>query len=131
MTKKWLMRNQEKERHDANLRFLAHFGTPKYNEDRLISGVNMFDLLPQGDKLYADGKEIGDIKKVIKRKAEPIVDTLGEDILPSLDEIIEHAVDGRNHYVHGNAARLDFRRGRVLAFLINTLEFVFWRLRNA
>ena len=125
VTKKWLMRNQEKERHDANLRFLAHFGATKYNEDRLISGVNMFDLLPQGDKLYANGKEMRDIKNVIKRKAEPIVDTLGENMLPSLDEIIEHAVDGRNHYVHGNAAKLDFRRGRILIFLINTLEFVF------
>ena len=37
--------------------------------------------------------------------------------------MIDHAIDCRNHYVHGNPAKLDYES--VLDFLTNTLEFVY------
>lgn len=125
VARNWLARTQDKDRLDSNLRFLRHFGKNTYNEDRLIGAVNMFDLLPPSEKKYSNGKAIKDVAKVIKRKATLIQEeALGPDRLPRLDHVIECAVSGRNHYIHGTSAKVDLRLGRNLTFLTRAMEFV-------
>ncbi|MCY4426871.1 MAG: hypothetical protein OXC05_07540 [Halieaceae bacterium] len=125
VTRNWLDRNRDSKRSDSNLRLLRHFGKNSYDEDRLISSVNMFDLLPPSEKRYSNGKEIKDVASVIKKKAEPILEIIGSGALPKLDHVIECAVDGRNHYTHGTLAKVDFRASDTIKFLTDAMEFVY------
>ena len=125
VARNWLSRNQNNHRFDSNSRLLRHFGKNSYNEDRLIGTVNMFDLLPPFEKRYSNNKDIKDVASVIKRKAEPILKIVGDDVLPRLDYVIECAVNGRNHYTHGTQAKVDFRAGKTIIFLTAALEFIY------
>ncbi|MCY4515490.1 MAG: hypothetical protein OXC69_10235 [Candidatus Tectomicrobia bacterium] len=118
----WFRRNANDERWRANWRFLGSFLRGRsYSIDRIIAAANMFDLLPKDDW----PPKLKNLKKKVKCKAKPVLKYIDSGILPKLDEVIDHAVDCRNHYVHGNQARLDYEAGNVLAFLTDTLEFVF------
>lgn len=37
--------------------------------------------------------------------------------LPRLEEVVDHAVDCRDHYFHGNPTKLDYDRFHTRAFL--------------
>ena len=121
---KWLRRNQEEHRRDSNARFLGNFGSRSYNEDRLIGAVNMFDLLPPSDTCYSNGKGRS-VSSIIKNKAKSIQAVIGKDTLPNLNWVIDCAVNGRNHYVHGKPAKVNLRAGSVMIFLTSTMEFIY------
>ena len=121
---KWLRRNQEEHRRDSNARFLGNFGSTSYNEDRLIGAVNVFDLLPPSDTCYSNGKGRS-VSSIIKNKAKSIQAVIGDDTLPNLNWVIDCAVNGRNHYVHGKPAKVNLRAGSVMIFLTSTMEFIY------
>ena len=64
-----------------------------------------------------------DLKKKVRVKVDVLLNQLDSQDLPRLHEVTDHAVDCRNHYVHGNAAKLNYEH--ALVFLTNTLEFVY------
>lgn len=125
VTKTWLNRNEDGHRNDGNTRFFQHFGKTIYNVDRLIGAVNMFDLLPPDEKRFSNGKMIRSSAKLIMKKAEPILESVGENNLQNLDSVIQFAVDCRNHYVHGKAAKVNYRAGRTITFLTESMEFIY------
>ncbi len=125
VTKTWLSRNENSHRNDGNTRFLQHFGKMNYNEDRLIGAVNMFDLLPPSEKKYSGGKKINSVAKLIMKKAEPILETVGKNKLQNLDLVIQFAVDCRNHYVHGKTTEMNYRTGGTIIFLTQSIEFIY------
>ena len=47
---KWLIRNDDEERSDANARFFSSLAARRYLEDGIVSAANTFDLLPEEDK---------------------------------------------------------------------------------
>lgn len=116
----WLDKNAEPERRDANWRFFNCFRRRVFSIDRIIAAANMFDLLPRSDWPHP---RMQDLKKKVHVKADLLLDQLGSADLPRLHEVTDHAIDCRNHYVHGNAAKLNYERS--LFFLTNTLEFVY------
>lgn len=117
----WFCRNTDPERRHANWRFLKCFMQHRsYSTDRIIAAANMFDLLPKTDWPHPKMK---DLRKKVKSKAKLILKDIGDQCLPKLNEVIDHAVDCRNHYVHGNQAKLDY--DATMPFLTDTLEFVY------
>ena len=119
----WFTRNSNPERRDANWRFFDCFLEGRqFSINRIIAAANMFDLLPKGD--WPDPR-MKDLKKKIRHKARSVQQAIGANRLPRLEEVADHAVDCRNHYVHGNPAKLDYDRVHTKAFLTDTLEFVY------
>ncbi len=117
----WFRRNTDPERQHANWRFLKCFMQSRsYSTDRIIAAANMFDLLPKNDW---PSPQMKDLRKKVRSKAKLILKVIGDQYLPKLNEVIDHAVDCRNHYVHGNQAKLDY--DATMPFLTNTLEFVY------
>ena len=68
------------------------------------------------------------LKRKIHYRAKPIIEVVG-DRFPELIFVINHAVDCRNHYVHGDhesKPKFDYEANRnAVNFLTDTLEFVF------
>ncbi len=65
------------------------------------------------------------LKHKTRHRARHIVDNIGERF-PELVWVLEHAVDCRNHYVHGSAPKFDYNKNQnIVSFLTDTLEFVF------
>ena len=116
----WLRRNADPHRKTANWRFFDCFRRRVYTIDRMIAAANMFDLLPRSDWPHPGMK---DLKKKVRAKAAVLLKELGGENLPRFREVIDHAVDCRNHYVHGTAARVNYER--ALFFLVDTLEFTY------
>jgi len=119
----WFTRNANQERRDANWRFFDCFLEGRhFSINRTIAAANMFDLLPKTDWPHSKMK---DLKRKIRHKAEPVRHAIGANRLARLEEVVDHAVDCRNHYVHGTPAKLDYNRMHIQAFLTDTLEFVY------
>lgn len=119
----WFTRNANQERRDANWRFFDCFLEGRHVPiNRTIAAANMFDLLPESDWPHAKMKNL---KRKIRHKAESVQQVIGASRLARLEEVVDHAVDCRNHYIHGTPAKLDYNRVHVKAFLTDTLEFVY------
>ena len=116
----WFRRNSDPNRRDANWQFFNCFRRHVYSVNRTIAAANLFDLLPRGDWPHPKMK---DLKKKVRAKADVLLGELGNQDLPRLHEVTDHAIDCRNHYVHGTAAKLNYEH--ALVFLTNTLEFVY------
>ena len=119
---KWFRRNADPDRKRANWRFLDCFLRENYSTDRIIAAANMFDLLPARDWPHP---RLKDLKKKVKAKADTVIRSIGSRRLPRLVEVIDHAVDCRNHFVHGKKTKLDYENVKVMVFLTDTLEFVY------
>lgn len=123
--KGWFSRNEDAERRGANWQFLGFFKKQTFSIDRHVAAANIFTLLPKSDRCYSNGKKIEELQKIINHKAGPILDALGHQALPCLEDVIDYAVNCRNHYVHGTKAKMDYERPPVRVFLTQTLEFIF------
>ncbi|MYB33380.1 MAG: hypothetical protein F4Y20_12960 [Acidobacteria bacterium] len=66
-----------------------------------------------------------DLKKKVRAKADVLLGEIGRADLPRLYEVTDHAIDCRNHYVHGKASKLNYEDAGVFIFLTDTLEFVY------
>lgn len=86
--------------------------------------------IPSGPERDSILSSIGRVRKAsltekVLHQSQVVVSTLG-DKLPELSLPCVEAVKCRNHFVHGAAARFDYRyEFETFAFLTNTLEFVF------
>ena len=118
----WFARNADPDREAANSRFLDCFLRGTYSTDRTIAAANMFDLLPASDWRHP---KLNNLKKKARAKADIVITSIGAEHLPRLQEVIGHAVDCRNHFVHGKKAKLDYEKKSVMMFLTDTLEFVY------
>ena len=66
------------------------------------------------------------LKRKIFSRAKIICDSIGQ-VLPDFGTVIGEAVNLRNHYVHGSPTRIrSDQRLRLLLFLTNSLEFIFF-----
>lgn len=148
------------QRLDARLQFFNGFSRGNhFNIDRLVSGANMFDILPVNaapadvalpeelQKAKIEAKAIfkalpssperdsvlgalGRIGKAnLKQKARHRAAIIRKRtvLFPDLDFVLDEAINCRNHYVHGSAAKIDYRAhfAEVVPFFTRTLEFVF------
>lgn len=66
------------------------------------------------------------LKRKVRSRAGPVIDALGRE-LPNLAEVLDLAVDARNHFVHGTESKIDYVGNffETVAFFCKTLEFVF------
>ena len=66
------------------------------------------------------------LKRKIRHRVQVLIDKIGTQI-PEICMVIDEAVNCRNKYVHGNSSpAIDYDKHiLVMAFLTNTLEFVF------
>lgn len=92
--------------------------------------IEILDKLPKGierDSALGALKRLKTAslpRKVLNRVA--IVQRAAGDRYPELELVVREAVKCRNHYVHGSKEKIDYvRRGDLVAFLTDTLEFVF------
>ena len=99
--------------------------------DARVRGRELFRALPdtpeRNSVLNALGR-IGksNLKGKIRHRAGPIVNVLG-DRFRDLLNVVDEAVDCRNHYVHGTFPSYDYADNffETVAFFTDTLEFVF------
>jgi hypothetical protein len=149
-------------RADARVQFSDGFSNGnQYDVRRLVSGANMFDILPASAapddvelsdelrKAKAEARrifralpksderasvlgELGRLGKAkLKHKArhrgQIILAEAGELLFPDLFMVLNEAVNCRNHYVHGDQAKIDYRDHffETVSFFTDTLEFVF------
>lgn len=90
----------------------------------------IFDPLPYSYERDSVLNALGRLGKAsLKHKTRhrgQIVMNAFRDRPSELPLVLDAAVDCRNHYVHGTPSRIDYSKNSdVLAFLTNTLEFVF------
>jgi len=90
----------------------------------------LFRSLPHGHDRSSVLGALGRIGKLsLKRKVRSRVQIIARqvgDLFPDMELVADHAVDGRNYYVHGTKPKLDYESGKSpVAFFTNTLEFVF------
>ncbi len=66
------------------------------------------------------------LKRKVRHRAGLVVDMLGQQ-LPHLVEVLDLAIDARNHFVHGTESKIDYVTNffETAAFFCRTLEFVF------
>jgi hypothetical protein len=82
---------------------------------------------PERDSILGALGRIGkaQLKRKVRSRAKLITDIVG-DHFPELDLVVDQAVDCRNHYVHGSAAKIDYSKHfDQVHFFTDTLEFVF------
>ena len=90
----------------------------------------IFKELPQSPERESVLNALGRVgKNTLKRKihhrAKHVIDRIGNRV-PELSTVTDEAVRCRNHYVHGTPCRIDYdSETKLVAFLTNTLEFVF------
>lgn len=96
--------------------------------------LTIFEKLPPSNErqsmLRALGRLGGTTRKTLKHKvkhrAELILSNVSPARFPKLIEVLEAAVDCRNHYVHGKETGIDYPANfNLVVFFIDTLEFVF------
>lgn len=146
----------DEERRGARWRFRASLARQGYSIDRIVAAANMFDIFPEGayprtelpdavtnaaklaDQLFRPLpesperssilvalKKLGD--RTLKQKVRFRAQSTGlDEIFPGLLEILDDAVDCRNHYVHGFKPKFDYDANfEVVCLFTNALEFVF------
>lgn len=118
----WFRKNVDPHTRDANWRFFDCFRRSAYTVDRIIAAANMFDLLPNSDWPHP---KVKNLKNKVRAKGDVLLRQIGPEDLPRLYEVTDHAIDCRNHYIHGTASRLNYEDGAVFIFLTDTLEFVY------
>jgi hypothetical protein len=64
------------------------------------------------------------LKKKIRARASIISSQLDDDF-PDLKLVVDHAVNCRNHYVHGSMLRIDWTKNDFKNFFVDALEFIF------
>lgn len=66
------------------------------------------------------------LKRKVRHRAEMVINVLGSE-LPNFFEILDLAVDARNHFVHGTESNIDYVGNffETVAFFSKALEFVF------
>ncbi|MYH21648.1 MAG: hypothetical protein F4023_12130 [Acidobacteria bacterium] len=118
----WFRKNTDPKIRDANWQFFDCFRRSFYSSDRIVAAANTFDLLPKSDWPHP---RLKDLKKKVRAKADVLLGEIGRADLPRLYEVTDHAIDCRNHYVHGKASKLNYEDAGVFIFLTDTLEFVY------
>lgn len=146
----------DQERKGARWRFRASLARQGYSIDRIVAAANMFDIFPEtaypktelpdavasaaklADQLFRPLpesperssilvalKKLGD--RTLKQKVRFRAQSTGLDnLFPGLLEILDDAVDCRNHYVHGFKPKLDYDANfEAVCLFTNALEFVF------
>ena len=84
-------------------------------------------LSPERDSVLGALGRVGKttLKRKIRGRAKLITDIV-EDQFPELDVVVDQAVNCRNYYVHGSAAKFDYGKHiEQVHFFTDTLEFVF------
>lgn len=93
-------------------------------------GRAIFQALPESyerDSVLSALGRVGkaSLKHKTRHRVQRIVDAIGERF-PELQLVLDEAVNCRNHYVHGSAAKVDYSRNfDIVTFFTDTLEFVF------
>lgn len=65
------------------------------------------------------------LKHKVRARAE-LVSTRASSVFPNLHDVLDEAVNCRNHFVHGSPSRIDYgTRSDLVPFLARSLEFVF------
>jgi hypothetical protein len=144
------------ERRGARWRYRAALARQGYSIDRIVAAANMFDIFPAtaypkaelpdeiasaarlADQLFrplTEGPERSSIlvalkklgERSLKQKVRFRAESTGLDVLfPGLVEILDDAVDCRNHYVHGFKPKFDYDANfNAVCLFTNALEFVF------
>lgn len=146
----------DEERRGARWRFRASLARKGYSIDRIVAAANMFDILPEtayprtelteavasaaklADQLFRPLpesperssilvalKKLGD--RTLKQKVRFRAQSTGlDELFPGLLEILDDAVDCRNHYVHGFKSKFDYDANfEAVCLFTNALEFVF------
>jgi hypothetical protein len=85
-------------------------------------------VTPERDSVLSALGRVGksSLKRKIRHRAEPIVSALGSSF-PHLVDVLDEAVNCRNHYVHGSSGSYDYVNNffTTAVFFTKTLEFVF------
>lgn len=91
----------------------------------------IFKALPDGDTRTAILGALGRIgtnslRQKITFRAQSLLEDNSE-CFPNLTKVIGHAVNCRNHFVHGSEPRIDYSKHflATVPFLTDTLEFIF------
>lgn len=146
----------DEERRGARWRFRASLARQGYSIDRIVAAANMFDIFPEAayprtelpdevasaaklaDQLFRPLpesperssilvalKKLGD--RTLKQKVRFRAQSTGlDELFPGLLEILDDAVDCRNHYVHGFKPKFDYDANfEAVCLFTNALEFVF------
>ena len=146
----------DEERRGARWRFRASLVRQGYSIDRIVAAANMFDIFPEAayprtelpdevasaaklaDQLFRPLpesperasilvalKKLGD--RTLKQKVRFRAQSTGlDELFPGLLEILDDAVDCRNHYVHGFKPKFDYDANfDAVCLFTNALEFVF------
>lgn len=94
-------------------------------------GRKLFKALPESaerDSVLAALGRLGhaSLKRKIQHRAGIVVAILGSE-LPGIFEVLDLAVDARNHFVHGTQSNIDYVGNffETVAFFCRALEFVF------
>lgn len=91
---------------------------------------NLFQSLPDSyekSRALSDLGRIGQatLKQKIRHRASQVLRLVGSS-LPDLINVLDAAVDCRNHYVHGSTTKIDFNStSSITHFLTDALEFTF------
>ena len=65
------------------------------------------------------------LKQKMRRRATVILDAVGEHF-PELEQVVDEAVNCRNHYVHGSQSQISYDENfACVMFFVDALEFVF------
>lgn len=92
---------------------------------------DLFLALPRSDERESLLRAIGrlghpTLKQKIRHRANVITNACGNEYFQSLDYVCDHAVDCRNHFVHGSPVKFDLDPPSPhFGFLTDTLEFTF------
>jgi hypothetical protein len=84
-------------------------------------------LSPERDSVLNALGRLGksSLKRKVRFRAKYILDIAG-DRFPDLIQVLDEAVNCRNHYVHGSKSKINYINNiTLLVFFTNTLEFVF------
>jgi hypothetical protein len=82
---------------------------------------------PQRDSILQALGRIGQatLKQKVRSRAKFITDLVGNQF-PSLELVVDKAIDCRNYYVHGSETKIDYSiHSAQVHFFTDTLEFVF------
>ncbi len=103
---------------------------PKELDEAKKKARDLFTQLPHSyerDSVLGALGRVGkaSLKHKVRRRAEVITSRAAQRF-PSLHDVLDEAVNCRNHFVHGSPTRIDYgARSDLVPFLTRSLEFVF------